>query len=69
MDTLTYSDEFDLTTLTADLSTTTILWNIVISTPGARFAAADIKHFYLNMLLERYEYMCMLLKLTPPTFH
>ena len=56
---------YELTTRTADLTTSKILWNSVISTPGARFAAADIKNFYLNTPLDRYEYMSMPLKLTP----
>jgi hypothetical protein len=59
---------YELTTRTADLTTSKILWNSVISTPGARFAAADIKNFYLNTPLDRYEYMRMPLKLTPQPF-
>ena len=55
-------------TRTADLTTSKILWNSVISTPGARFAAADIKNFYLNTPLDRYEYMRMPLKLIPQPF-
>ena len=38
-----YPDE--LTTGTADLSTVKILWNSVISTPGARYICIDIKVF------------------------
>ena len=59
---------YELTTRTVDLITSKILWNSIISTPGARFAAADIKHFYLNTPLDRYEYMHMPIKLIPQAF-
>ena len=36
----------------------------MLSAPlGQKFAAAGIKNFYLNTPLDRYEYMCMPLKL------
>ena len=57
-----------LITRTADLTTSKILWNSVISTPRARFAATDIKYFYLNTLLNQYEYTCMPIKLIPQAF-
>ena len=41
-----YPDE--LTTCTADLTTTKLLWNSVISTPDAKYMCADIKSFYLE---------------------
>ena len=44
---------YELTTRTADLTTSTIFWNSIISTPGARFAAADINNFYPNTPLDR----------------
>jgi hypothetical protein len=47
----------DVSTKTAGLITTKILINSVISTPGARFCVFDIKDFYLNTPMERYEYM------------
>ena len=56
---------YEPTTRTADLTTSKILWNSVISTPGARFAAADIENFYLNTPMARYEYMCMHISLIP----
>ena len=34
---------YELTTRTADLTTSNIMWNSVISTPGARFACSDAK--------------------------
>ena len=42
-----------------------IMWNSVISTPGARFAGADIKNMYLETPLDWYEYMRMPLDLFP----
>ena len=42
-----------------------IMWNSVISTPGAKFGGADIKNLYLEMPLNQYEYMQMPLKLFP----
>jgi hypothetical protein len=42
---------------TADLLTVKLLINIIISTPGAKFMTMDIKDFYLNTPMTRYEYM------------
>jgi len=53
----------ELTTHTADMVSSKILWNSVISTKDARFAGADIKNMYLEMPLDQYEYMKM--PLTP----
>ena len=50
---------FELTTRTADMVSSKILWNSVISTDGARFASADIKNMYLETPLDRFEYMKM----------
>lgn len=55
----------ELTTRTADLVTSKILWNSVISTEGARYVTADLKLFYLTAPLDRYEYMRMPLKIIP----
>ena len=38
---------YELTTRTADLTTSKVMWNSVISTPGARYACAYVKNFYL----------------------
>jgi hypothetical protein len=46
-----------VSTETADLITAKLLFNSVISTPGAKLAAFGIKNFYLNNPMERYEYM------------
>ena len=38
----------ELTTKIADLITAKLLWNSIISTPGARFMCIDIKNMYLQ---------------------
>jgi hypothetical protein len=43
--------------LTADLLTVKILLNSIISTPNTKFMTMDIKDFYLNTPMARYEYM------------
>lgn len=48
---------FDVSTKTAALVTVKILLNSVISTNGARFMTIDIKDFYLNTPMTRFEYM------------
>ena len=47
----------DWGTPTEDLLSVKILLNHVIPTPGTKFMMADIKNFYLNMPLKRYEYV------------
>ena len=42
---------------TADLLTVKLLLNSIISTPNAKFMTLDIKDFYLNTPMARYEYM------------
>eukprot|EP00804_Cyclotella_cryptica_P015310 CCRYP_005417-RA/>CCRYP_005417-RA protein AED:0.07 eAED:0.07 QI:0/-1/0/1/-1/1/1/0/1190 len=55
----------ELTTRTADLTTSKILWNSVLSTTGAKFMGLDLKSFYLTAMLDRPEYMKMPLALFP----
>ena len=43
----------ELTTRTANMVTSKILWNSVLSTEGARYMTIDIR-FYLNTPLDRY---------------
>jgi hypothetical protein len=43
---------FELTTRTADMVSSKILWNIVISTKDARFAGSDFKNMYLKTPLD-----------------
>ena len=38
----------DVTTRTADLTTSKILWNSVLSTEGAKFMGIDIKSFFIT---------------------
>jgi len=47
----------DCGTPTADLTLVKLIMNSVISTEGARFMTGDIKNFYLNTPLKRYEYL------------
>ncbi len=47
----------DAGTPTADLLTVKLLLNSIISTPNAKFMTMDIKDFYLNTPIARYEYM------------
>jgi hypothetical protein len=42
-----------------------MLFNSTISTPGEKFLVIDIKNFYRNPLLERYEYMVVLMASFP----
>ena len=60
---ISYPEE--LTSRTADLITTKIMWNSVLSTPGARYMCIDIKNIYLATPLDRYEYMKMPVDLIP----
>jgi len=46
-------------TPTAALLTVKLLFNSIISTPGAKFMGIDIKNFYLNTPMDRYEYLKM----------
>ena len=59
---------FELTTRTADLTTSKIMWNSVVSTLGAKYMCADVKNFYLCTLMERKEYVRMPIELIPPDF-
>jgi Reverse transcriptase (RNA-dependent DNA polymerase) len=51
---------------TAEMDTTKILLNSVISTPGAKFCTADVTNFYLNTPMEREEYVRIPINLIPP---
>ena len=58
----------ELTTRTADLTTAKILWNSTLSTPNAKFGAADVGNFYLATPLDRFEYMRVKAELVPEKF-
>ncbi len=56
---------FELTTCTADMVSSKIPWNSVISTKDARFAGADIKNMYPETPLDQFEYMKIPIALLP----
>ena len=58
----------ELTTQTADLTTTKIMWNSVISTPDVRYMCFNVKNFYLCTPLERYKYTRIPINLIPQEF-
>ena len=47
----------EVSTKTVDLDTTKMFLNLIISTPNAQFMTMDIKDFYLDTPLHRYEYL------------
>jgi hypothetical protein len=47
------------------MTTAKILFNSVISTPDARFMCTDVKDFYLNTPMARYEYMRLPVRILP----
>jgi hypothetical protein len=55
----------ELSTRTADLTTSKLMLNSVLSTPGAKYMCLDIKNFYLTAPLDRFEYMKMPIGLFP----
>ena len=55
----------DCGTPTADLLTVKLMFNIIISTPNAKFMTIDIKDLYLMTPMERFEYFRMKLDLFP----
>jgi hypothetical protein len=56
---------YDVSTPTSDLTTAKLLFNSVISTPGARFVTLDLKNFYLKTPLPTARYMRMKLDILP----
>jgi hypothetical protein len=55
----------ELSVRTADITTSKLLWNSVISTDDARYMCIDLKNFYLTANLDYYEYMKMPLNIFP----
>jgi hypothetical protein len=47
----------DTSTRTADLTTSKLLQNSVLSTKGARYMCLDLENFYLKAALDHYEYI------------
>jgi hypothetical protein len=54
-----------VTIQTADLTTTKILFNSVLSTKNAKMLTTDLKDFYLGTPMERYEYMRVPIHMIP----
>jgi hypothetical protein len=52
-------------TCTANLTTSKLLWNSVLSTEGVRYMCLDLKKFYLAAALDYYEYMKIPMALFP----
>jgi hypothetical protein len=55
----------DVSTRSADLTTSKCLCNITISTEGAKYMCLDVKNFYLVTPMDSFEYMRISIKLIP----
>jgi hypothetical protein len=55
----------DVSTLSADLTTSKCLWNSTTSTDGARYMCLDVKNFYLGTPMDTFKYMRIPAKLIP----
>jgi hypothetical protein len=55
----------DVSTRSADLTTSKCLWNRTISTDGAKYMCIDVKNFYLGTPMDTFEYMRIPTKLIP----
>jgi hypothetical protein len=55
----------DVSTRSADLTTSKCLWNSTISTDGANYMCLDVKNFYLGTPMDTFEYMRIPIKLIP----
>ncbi len=51
----------ELSTHTADLTTSKLMWNSILSTEGAKYMCLYVKNFYLSAPLDRFKYMKLLL--------
>jgi hypothetical protein len=47
----------DLSTRSADLTTSKCLWNSTISTEGDKYMCLDVKNFYLGTPMDSFEYI------------
>ena len=56
---------FDVSAPTADLPTIKLLWNSVLSSPGAKYFTMDISNFYLGSPLPRPEFMRLPINIIP----
>ncbi len=48
-----------LSTCTANLTTSKLMWNSILSTKGAHYMCLNIKFFYLTAALDQFKYMKM----------
>jgi hypothetical protein len=55
----------EVSTPTADITTTKLVINSTVSTPNAKYMCGDIKHFYLGVPMERKEYMRLPISVIP----
>jgi hypothetical protein len=55
----------DVSTRSADLTTSKYLWNSTISNEGATYMCLDVKNFYLGTPIDSFEYMHIPIKLIP----
>jgi hypothetical protein len=55
----------ELSTCTANLITSKLIWNSILSTEGAKYTCMDIKNFYLSAPLDRFKFMKIPLILFP----
>jgi hypothetical protein len=55
----------DVSTRSADLTTSKCLWNSTISTDGAKYMCLDVKNFHLGTPMDTFEYMRIPTKLIP----
>jgi hypothetical protein len=55
----------DVSTRSANLTTSKCLWNSTISTEGAKYMCLDVKNLYLGTPMETFEYMRIPIKLIP----
>ncbi len=55
----------DTSTRTAELTTSKLLWNSILSTEDAKYMCLDLNNFYLAAALDSFEYMEIPLALFP----
>jgi hypothetical protein len=55
----------DVSTRSADITTSKCLWNSTISTEGAKYMFLDVTNFYLGTPMDSFKYMCLPIKLIP----
>ncbi len=55
----------ELTMRIADITTSKLHWNSILSTQQAKYMCLDFKNFYLAAPLDRYEYMCIPISMFP----